>query len=162
MATATQVQDNVPHLREYDISRYMDRQPSQVVTYMCEGGRSGKAHEFTIRLHDNVEVEVPLEWQCAQHSVTAITAHLAAVMVDDVHDTKEKRRPSHLDTVLERRSPEELEAMVNEALTKLRSDREGVGEYLRRSMSTRDPVEVKGNLSNRRRRGRPVGVLPSV
>jgi hypothetical protein len=156
-AIATATQTDIPHLREYDISRYMERQPSRVVIYRCEGGRTREPHEFGVRLHDAVETQVPLEWQCAQHSVTAVTGHPDAVIVDDVYPgtytTKDKNRPSHLDTLLERRTPEELDAVVNLALIELAAKaRMPVIEYLGRSRANRGPVEVRGNISNRRRR----------
>lgn len=90
-------------------------------TFACEAG-----HEFTIPFA--AQAEIPDEWVCLKHQKPAlrIGAEAPAAVDDDVA-TQTPMYPGgwftkhHMKCLLERRTPEEAEVILNNALAKARA-----------------------------------------
>ena len=85
--------------------------PRQTVKYVCP-----KGHESEMLF--SIDAEIPHTWQCKSCPATAVTD--AVPVPDEVigHVTK-----THLDQLLERRTRDELEEILAEAIADLRKRR---------------------------------------
>jgi len=89
--------------------------PRQVVSYEC-------VHGHRIEVPFSVEADVPSTWECPRCSTDALrSGHTAPV----VTDTKPAR--THWDMLLERRSVDELQELLDERLRLLRAGEIGPG-----------------------------------
>lgn len=97
----------------YENDRNTDLAPRQEIAYDCPRG-----HHFTVPLA--VDAEVPATWECRYCGVTALK-------VDAELPKPKKGKPprTHWDMLMERRSVEELEEVLAERLSALRSQRGG-------------------------------------
>ncbi|WP_190819188.1 RNA polymerase-binding protein RbpA [Saccharopolyspora pogona] len=105
-----------------------DYEPAErlVEAYRCPRGEA-----FTVTYA--VDSAVPETWECRQHGLYALRVDLAAT-VADMHargrwsfGRAPQGQPSktHLEHVLERRSPRELQELVDERLGELAAARDG-------------------------------------
>jgi len=85
--------------------------PRQTVKYVCPKGH-------TSEMIFSAEAEIPHTWQCKQCPETATTDAVEAPAQIVGHVTK-----THLDQLLERRSRDELEEILAEALADLKKRR---------------------------------------
>ena len=95
----------------YEADRNHDLAPRRTATYRCP-----RDHEFTVPMAD--DAEVPSAWDCRMHG-------LSSTLVDgSVPEGKSAKPPrTHWDMLLERRSREELEELLEERLQVLRARR---------------------------------------
>ena len=95
----------------YEADRNHDLAPRRTATYRCP-----RDHEFTVPMAD--DAEVPAVWDCRMHG-------LSSTLVDgSAPDGKVVKPPrTHWDMLLERRSIDELEEILNERLIELKSRR---------------------------------------
>lgn len=95
----------------YENDRNTDLAPRQDVSYTC-----AKGHTFQVPFA--AEAEVPPTWECR-------TCGLTAWRVDGELPEAKKAKPArtHWDMLLERRSIEDLEEVLNERLAVLRAQR---------------------------------------
>lgn len=85
---------------------------------MPPGGEGDTGH--TIRVPLAAEAEPPITWTCRQHGTEA---DLSLGTTSPPRPKRPTPRKSHLQHLYERRSPAELEVLVNERLAQLRGDR---------------------------------------
>jgi len=85
--------------------------PRQTVLYTCSKGHNSE-------MVFSAEAEIPHTWQCKQCPEIAVTDAVPAPTEVVGHVTK-----THLDQLLERRSRDELEEILAEALADLRKRR---------------------------------------
>lgn len=83
--------------------------PRQLIQYVCEDG-----HTFSIAF--STEADVPSTWESGTHGLGT------RVGVTDIDDTEEKHVRSHWDMLLERRSFEELQVLLDERLAVRRGE----------------------------------------
>jgi hypothetical protein len=95
----------------YEADRNHDLAPRRTATYLCP-----REHEFTVPMAD--DADVPSVWDCRMHG-------LESTLVDgSVPESKATKPPrTHWDMLLERRSIEELEEILNERLAELKARR---------------------------------------
>ncbi|KAB8180097.1 MULTISPECIES: RNA polymerase-binding protein RbpA [Microbispora] len=95
----------------YENDRNTDLAPRQEVSYTCP-----KGHLTTVPLA--VEAEIPTNWECRYCGSPALR-------VDAEQPQQKKAKPprTHWDMLLERRSIEDLEEVLNERLAILREQR---------------------------------------
>ena len=124
----------------YESDIGVDLAPRRGSTYDCPHG-----HTFAVPF--SVEAEVPYTWECR---VCGATATLRDGLEPEAVKTRHQRTP--WDMLLERRTAEDLEALLNERLALLR-DGGGVGVALH---ETRRPAEDRGG--RRRPASRPASV----
>ncbi|MQA96757.1 MAG: hypothetical protein GEV11_19730 [Streptosporangiales bacterium] len=104
----------------YENDRNTDLAPRQDVTYNCPRG-----HRFAVPFA--AEAELPMTWECRFCGATAL-------MVDGEIPQAKKAKPArtHWDMLLERRSIEDLEEVLEERLALLRDQRKQEREHLSR------------------------------
>ncbi len=95
----------------YETDRDHDLAPRQAARYSCP-----KGHEFEVPFAD--DAEFPGTWECRLHGAPS---ELIGGAVSEAKKTKPPR--THWDMLLERRSPEELEELLNERLELLKARR---------------------------------------
>lgn len=97
----------------YEDDRDTELAPRQEVAFDCPGGH-------TVLVTFAAEAEIPSAWECRTCGATAYRR-------DSERDEPKKSKPqrTHWDMLLERRSIEELEELLEERLTLLRSNRPG-------------------------------------
>jgi hypothetical protein len=88
--------------------------PRQKATFRCPAD-----HEFDLVFA--LEVELPLSWECKQCAETALRLE-DGLEVDQAVNDKDGPR-THFDMVLERRSRDELEELLQEVLADMRQRR---------------------------------------
>src|SRR5690606_1991408 len=95
----------------YENDRNTDLAPRQEVSYTCP-----KGHRVEVPLAG--EAETPATWECRMCGATALR-------VDGEQPESKKVKPprTHWDMLLERRSIEDLEEVLNERLAVLRAQR---------------------------------------
>lgn len=95
----------------YENDRNTDLAPRQEVAYTCP-----KGHKFVVPLA--AEAEIPATWECRSCGVMALR-------VDAEQPQQKKVKPprTHWDMLLERRTIEDLEEVLNERLAILREQR---------------------------------------
>ncbi|GAT84171.1 membrane protein hypothetical protein SCO1421 [Streptomyces sp. F-3] len=93
----------------YETDRGIDLAPRQAVEYACE-----KGHRFEMPF--SVEAEIPPEWECRVCGGQALL-----VNGDGPEEKKTKPARTHWDMLMERRTREELEEVLEERLAVLRS-----------------------------------------
>lgn len=94
--------------------RNVDYSPRQSVEFRCSAG-----HEFSLTFSDGAEL--PFTWECKRCS--KIAARLEnGVFVEDPKELPDGPR-THYDMLLERRSREELEELLQEVLGDMRARR---------------------------------------
>jgi RNA polymerase-binding protein len=87
--------------------------PQQRLVFECPAG-----HEFEVPFA--LDAELPDTWDCRHHGQES-------PLLTALSQPKAVKPPrTHWDMLLERRSTEELEALLNEALCKLRSERRSI------------------------------------
>lgn len=96
----------------YETERNDSLAPRRAVTYRCPRG-----HEFNVPMAD--DAEVPGVWDCRQHGVDAVLISGEAPAVKPGKPVR-----THWDMLLERRSVEELEELLDERLSALKSRRQ--------------------------------------
>jgi hypothetical protein len=81
------------------------------VVYACP-----KGHDFTVSFAD--DAESPMVWECRLHGNEA-------TLVDGIAPEPKKTKPprTHWDMLMERRSVQQLEELLDERLTELRGRR---------------------------------------
>ncbi|GAB3061354.1 RNA polymerase-binding protein RbpA [Sediminivirga luteola] len=84
--------------------------PRQVVEYVCEDG-----HTFSVPF--SVEADVPQTWDSGKHGIGVLKGS------KNPDEEPEKPARTHWDMLLERRSLEELQVLLDERLEVLRSSR---------------------------------------
>ncbi|MGH3344418.1 MAG: RNA polymerase-binding protein RbpA [Carbonactinosporaceae bacterium] len=93
----------------YETDRGVDLAPRQTIEYVCARG-----HRFEVTF--SVEAEIPTTWECRACSAKAL---------QDQEQPPEEKRPkpprTHWDMLMERRSREDLEEVLEERLAALRS-----------------------------------------
>ena len=95
----------------YENDRNTDLAPRQEVSYTCP-----KGHLTTVPLA--VEAEIPTTWECRHCGSPALR-----VDAEQPQQKKAKAPRTHWDMLLERRSIEDLEEVLNERLAILREQR---------------------------------------
>nr|BFF26196.1 RNA polymerase-binding protein RbpA [Glycomyces mayteni] len=95
----------------YESDRNTELAPRQTRDYVCPQG-----HRFEVPFA--VEAEIPLTWECRLDGTTA-------KLVDGEEPETKKVKPprTHWDMLLERRSMEELEEILDERLQEMRARR---------------------------------------
>ena len=95
----------------YETDRDHDLAPRRSVVYACP-----KGHDFTVSFAD--DAESPMVWECGLHGNEA-------TLVDGVAPEPKKIKPprTHWDMLMERRSVQQLEELLDERLTELRGRR---------------------------------------
>jgi hypothetical protein len=95
----------------YESDRNTELAPRQTRDYVCPQG-----HRFEVPFA--VEAEIPLTWECRLDGSTA-------KLVDGEEPAVKKTKPprTHWDMLLERRSMEELEEILDERLQEMRARR---------------------------------------
>lgn len=95
----------------YETDRNHDLAPRQTVRYACP-----KNHEFEVPFSD--DAEIPAVWECRLHGSES------KIVDGGKTEAKDAKPPrTHWDMLLERRSIPELEELLNERLTELKSRR---------------------------------------
>jgi len=95
----------------YENDRNTDLAPRQEVSYTCP-----KGHRFDVPLA--AEAEIPATWECRMCGVTALRVD------GELPEAKKAKPPrTHWDMLLERRTIEDLEEVLNERLAILRAQR---------------------------------------
>ena len=95
----------------YENDRNTDLAPRQDVAFDCPRG-----HRFTVPF--SAEADIPVNWECRICGDTAVTA------TGDTPTPKKAKPPrSHWDMLLERRTKEDLEAVLAERLEVIRERR---------------------------------------
>lgn len=122
--------------------------PRRQVRFACP-----KGHTFDVTMIDDPEVQLPVQWPCRQHGLDSDLVE-TDVMTKPV-DRKATPR-THLDRLYERRSIEELEALLQERLTWLRERETGAIAQVEKPTSGEDNGEAR-----RHRAGEPAGLGPS-
>ena len=95
----------------YENDRNTDLAPRQEVAFDCP-----KGHRFTVPF--SAEAELPANWECRVCGATAFT-----VTGDSPAPKKTKAPRSHWDMLMERRTVEDLEAVLAERLAVVRERR---------------------------------------
>ncbi|KWX00987.1 RNA polymerase-binding protein RbpA [Carbonactinospora thermoautotrophica] len=105
----------------YETDRGIDLAPRQTVEYACPRG-----HRFTVPFA--IEAEVPATWECRNCGSTA-------TLTDGKPPEEKKTKPprTHWDMLMERRTREELEELLQERLAELRAGKINLGPEWRRS-----------------------------
>jgi hypothetical protein len=95
----------------YETDRDHDLAPRRSVVYACP-----KGHDFTVSFAD--DAESPMVWECRLHGNEAS-------LVDGAAPEPKKTKPprTHWDMLMERRSVQQLEELLDERLTELRGRR---------------------------------------
>lgn len=95
----------------YEADRNHDLAPRRAAVYRCP-----RDHEFSVPMAD--DAEIPAVWDCRMHG-------LESKLVDgEAAETKPVKPPrTHWDMLLERRSIEELEVILQERLDELKARR---------------------------------------
>ena len=95
----------------YETDRDHDLAPRRSVVYACP-----KGHDFTVSFAD--DAESPMVWECRLHGNEA-------TLVDGTAPEPKKIKPTrtHWDMLMERRSVQQLEELLDERLTELRGRR---------------------------------------
>jgi hypothetical protein len=95
----------------YENDRNHDLAPRRSVNYACPNG-----HEFEVPFSD--DAEIPATWECRLHGSES-------KIIDGNQPEQKKTKPprTHWDMLLERRSTDELEELLNERLEELRERR---------------------------------------
>lgn len=95
----------------YETDRDHDLAPRRSVVYGCP-----KGHDFTVSFAD--DAESPMVWECRLHGNEA-------ALVDGIAPEPKKMKPprTHWDMLIERRSVQQLEELLDERLTELRGRR---------------------------------------
>ncbi|MFJ8636499.1 RNA polymerase-binding protein RbpA [Streptomyces sp. NPDC093568] len=108
----------------YETDRGIDLAPRQAVEYACE-----KGHRFEMPF--SVEAEIPPEWECK-------VCGAQALLVDGDGPEEKKAKPArtHWDMLMERRTREELEEVLEERLAVLRSGAMNIAVHPRDSRKT--------------------------
>jgi len=98
----------------YESDRNTELAPRQTREYVCP-----KGHRVTIPFA--LDAEVPPTWECRFDGTVA-------KLVDGAEPEPKKTKPprTHWDMLLERRSEEELEVLLNERLDLLKQRRKGI------------------------------------
>ncbi|TIC87660.1 RNA polymerase-binding protein RbpA [Nocardioides sp. GY 10113] len=107
--------------QSFEDERGIEFAARQQVGYRCPQG-----HEFEITM--SMEAEVPAVWECPRCGVEATST--AGIQAEEKVD---KPQRTHWDMLLERRSPEELEAILTERLELLRGGEIGPAHLHRSS-----------------------------
>ena len=95
----------------YENDRNTDLAPRQDVAFDCPRG-----HRFTVPF--SAEAEIPVNWECR------ICGDIAVTATGDTPTPKKAKPPrSHWDMLLERRTKEDLEAVLAERLEVIRERR---------------------------------------
>ncbi|MEO6881937.1 MAG: RNA polymerase-binding protein RbpA [Mycobacteriaceae bacterium] len=95
----------------YETDRDHDLAPRRGARYGCP-----KGHEFEVPFAD--DAEFPGTWECRLHGVTS------ALLDGEAPEAKKVKAPrTHWDMLLERRSTDELEELLNERLELLKARR---------------------------------------
>ena len=84
--------------------------PRQTVEYVCEDG-----HRFTVPF--SVEADVPATWDSGTHGIGT------RVGAEDGEEEEEKHVRSHWDMLLERRSFDELQVLLDERIAVRRGEK---------------------------------------
>lgn len=95
----------------YETDRNHDLAPRRTVRFSCP-----KGHEFDVPFSD--DAEVPTVWECRLHGTES-----ELVEGGQVEQKKVKPARTHWDMLLERRSIDELEDLLNERLDELKKRR---------------------------------------
>lgn len=95
----------------YETDRDHDLAPRRSVVYACP-----KGHDFTVSFAD--DAESPMVWECRLHGYEARLVDGAAP-----EPKKIKAPRTHWDMLMERRSIQQLEELLDERLTELRGRR---------------------------------------
>ena len=112
----------------YENDRNTDLAPRQEVAFDCP-----KGHRFTVPF--SAEAELPINWECRVCGALAVTA------TGDMPTPKKAKPPrSHWDMLMERRSVEDLEAVLAERLEVIRE---------RRAMESRAIAEAANRAERR-------------
>ena len=95
----------------YETDRDHDLAPRRSVVYACP-----KGHDFSVSFAD--DAESPMVWECRLHGNEA-------TLVDGTAPEPKKIKPprTHWDMLMERRSVQQLEELLDERLTELRGRR---------------------------------------
>lgn len=111
----------------YETDRGIDLAPRQAVEYACE-----KGHRFEMPF--SVEAEIPPEWECK-------VCGAQALLVDGDGPEEKKAKPArtHWDMLMERRTREELEEVLEERLAVLRSGAMNIAVHPGTAESRLDP-----------------------
>lgn len=111
----------------YETDRGIDLAPRQAVEYACE-----KGHRFEMPF--SVEAEIPPEWECK-------VCGAQALLVDGDGPEEKKAKPArtHWDMLMERRTREELEEVLEERLAVLRSGAMNIAVHPGTAASPRSP-----------------------
>lgn len=95
----------------YETDRNHDLAPRRTVQYACP-----KGHDFDVPFSD--DAEVPPVWECRLHGFES------KIIDGNNNDEKKAKAPrTHWDMLLERRTVDELEELLNERLTELKNRR---------------------------------------
>lgn len=95
----------------YETDRNHDLAPRRSATYLCPRG-----HEFSVPLAD--DAEAPAVWDCRMHG---LESELTTGESAEVKPVKPPR--THWDMLLERRSIDELEVILQERLDEIKARR---------------------------------------
>jgi hypothetical protein len=95
----------------YEDERHVELAERQVVSYDCSAG-----HRFEVPF--STEAEVPALWECPRCGAQALR-----LQTDRPEEKAGKPARTHWDMLLERRSIEDLEVLLDERLELLRSGR---------------------------------------
>lgn len=115
----------------YEDERHVELAERQVVSYDCPAG-----HRFEVPF--STEAEVPALWECPRCGAQALR-----LQTDRPEEKAGKPARTHWDMLLERRSIEDLEVLLDERLELLRSGRLASGPRLAESPSTRSSSRRK-------------------
>ncbi|MEQ6899755.1 RNA polymerase-binding protein RbpA [Nocardioides sp. YIM 152588] len=115
--------------QSFEDERGIEFAARQQVGYRCP-----RAHEFEITM--SMEAEVPAVWECPRCGLEA--ASTSGIQAEEKVD---KPQRTHWDMLLERRSEEELEAILTERLELLRGGEIGPA-HLHRASRKRKPAHT--------------------
>lgn len=95
----------------YETDRNHDLAPRRTVSYACP-----KDHDFEVPFSD--DAEIPSVWECRLHGTES-------KIIDGGEQEHKKAKPArtHWDMLLERRTIDELEELLDERLTELKERR---------------------------------------
>ncbi|HSK26346.1 MAG TPA: RNA polymerase-binding protein RbpA [Jiangellales bacterium] len=115
----------------YEDERRVEFAERQVVAYDCSAG-----HRFEVPF--STEAEVPALWECPRCGAQALR-----LQTDRPEEKTGKPARTHWDMLLERRSIEELEVLLDERLDLLRSGRLGSGSRFAQASTSRSSSRRK-------------------
>jgi len=115
----------------YEDERHVELAERQVVSYDCPAG-----HRFDVPF--STEAEVPALWECPRCGARALR-----LQTDRPEEKVGKPARTHWDMLLERRSIEDLEVLLDERLELLRSGRLASRSRLAQSPTTRSSSRRK-------------------